>query len=140
MAELKKQRFQTQIYKALLDKKKALKNITEDSQKVIEDFKNDYFEKLSPYIEIYQELENDKFEKDVENNENDQEDSMEESSIFQKTNRDNKLSGKNGMKEGFLKILNEFDQMTSLPLSQTPSFANPSEAINYYADIWETKY
>ena len=95
----------------MITKRKNTKNASEESEQVIKDFQENYFEKLENYIEIYQELEQSNFDEGIGFDEESQGNDMEENSIFsrRKGPEDGK---KEGMKKGINNILAEFDKIT----------------------------
>mmetsp|Transcript_24088 Transcript_24088/g.26761 ORF Transcript_24088/g.26761 Transcript_24088/m.26761 type:complete len:149 (-) Transcript_24088:29-475(-) len=134
ISELKKQRFTTEILKSALERKKITKNRNEESQQAVNEFHERYYSKLQTYIDIYNELESNKFE-DLIIEEGTL--SQEGSTIFKRKDSDEFSSD---MNKELKNISLELEGLIKLKSSPSHTFTNPAQGIDHYANIWEAKY
>lgn len=135
ITKIKRTRFKNGLIKSLSVKINEYKERQAKSAELINTFQANNLDKLTEYLDIYNNLSNSNFEFDEEEDTN-----QDPPSILQQRNDFSTNDNLSGANRELYQIQIEIDTTIRMQSSQNTKFLSPSEAISYYADLWDAKY
>ena len=95
--------------------------------------------KLDSYFEIYKDLKQSNFELDLDSDEDLAEEERQGSSIFQR--KEERIQGNDiNSNRDISQILVEFDKNIAINSWESSDFRIPVKAIDYFSEMWDTKF
>jgi len=138
LKEIRRVKFKNEGLLTLHSKNKEAKKQRDESQKLIEDFQAKYITKLGNFVEIYEDLKGSEFELDL--HEDDDQHHPEKSHTFGTSMHDKGGSYETETDKELRSIMQETDFLLEHQTCDTSNFESADQAINYYIDVWETKF